>query len=86
MSVLAITGTGTEVGKTIVTAAIAALCPDVVTVLKPAQTGLPLDGPRGRGRGQSAGPTRRDSGTGALPRPAGTGQRRASKRYPDPDR
>jgi dethiobiotin synthetase len=43
MSVLAITGTGTEVGKTIVTAAIAALCPDVVTVLKPAQTGLPLD-------------------------------------------
>ncbi|HPJ19955.1 MAG TPA: dethiobiotin synthase, partial [Actinomycetota bacterium] len=31
MSVLAITGTGTEVGKTIVTAAIAALCPDVVT-------------------------------------------------------
>lgn len=45
MSVLAITGTGTEVGKTIVTAAIAALCPDVVTVVKPAQTGLPLDAP-----------------------------------------
>ncbi len=42
MSVLAITGTGTEVGKTIATAAIAALCPDVVTVMKPAQTGLPL--------------------------------------------
>ena len=45
MSVLAVTGTGTEVGKTIVTAAIAALCPDVVTVLKPAQTGLPLEAP-----------------------------------------
>lgn len=45
MSVLAVTGTGTEVGKTIVTAAIAALCPDVVTVMKPAQTGLRLDEP-----------------------------------------
>lgn len=45
MSVLAVTGTGTEVGKTIVTAAIAALCPDVVTVLKPAQTGLTLNQP-----------------------------------------
>lgn len=43
MSVLGVTGTSTGVGKTIVTAAIAALCPDVVTVLKPAQTGLPLD-------------------------------------------
>jgi dethiobiotin synthetase len=45
MTVLAITGTGTEVGKTTVTAAIAALCPDVVTVVKPAQTGLRLDQP-----------------------------------------
>ncbi len=45
MSVLGVTGTSTGVGKTIVTAAIAALCPDVVTVLKPAQTGLPLDAP-----------------------------------------
>ncbi len=42
MSVLAVTGTGTDVGKTIATAAIAALCPDVVTVLKPAQTGVTL--------------------------------------------
>ena len=42
MSVLGVTGTSTGVGKTIVTAAVAALCPDVVTVLKPAQTGLPL--------------------------------------------
>lgn len=45
MSVLAVTGTGTGVGKTIVTAAIASLCPDVVTILKPAQTGLALDAP-----------------------------------------
>ena len=45
MSVMAVTGTGTEVGKTIVTAALAAVCPDVVTVMKPAQTGLPLDAP-----------------------------------------
>jgi dethiobiotin synthetase len=43
--VLAITGTSTDVGKTIVTAAIAALYPDVVTVLKPAQTGVCLNAP-----------------------------------------
>ncbi|QUH00237.1 ATP-dependent dethiobiotin synthetase BioD [Saccharopolyspora erythraea] len=40
MSVLVITGTGTEVGKTVVTAAIAALAPGRVAVLKPAQTGV----------------------------------------------
>ena len=45
MSVLAVTGTGTDVGKTIATAAIAALCPDVVTVIKPAQTGVDLHHP-----------------------------------------
>jgi dethiobiotin synthetase len=45
MSVLAVTGTDTEVGKTIATAAIAALRNDVVTVMKPAQTGLRLDEP-----------------------------------------
>lgn len=38
MRVLVITGTGTGVGKTVVTAAIAALTPSV-TVVKPAQTG-----------------------------------------------
>ncbi|MCU0294883.1 MAG: dethiobiotin synthase [Candidatus Nanopelagicales bacterium] len=43
--VLAITGTSTDVGKTIVTAAIAALYPDVVAVLKPAQTGVSLKAP-----------------------------------------
>ena len=39
MSVLVVTGTGTDVGKTVVTAAIAALAPSV-TVIKPAQTGV----------------------------------------------
>jgi dethiobiotin synthetase len=41
--IIVVTGTGTEVGKTIVTAAIAALASDAgrtVAVLKPAQTGL----------------------------------------------
>lgn len=44
MSVLVVTGTGTGVGKTIVTAAIAALAPSC-TVVKPAQTGVPDGGP-----------------------------------------
>lgn len=38
--ILVVTGTGTGVGKTIVTAAIAALHPGRVAVLKPAQTGI----------------------------------------------
>lgn len=37
--VLVVTGTGTGVGKTVVTAAVAALAPGRVAVLKPAQTG-----------------------------------------------
>ncbi|WP_327366035.1 dethiobiotin synthase [Streptomyces sp. NBC_01217] len=41
MTVLVVTGTGTEIGKTVVTAAVAAACRDRrVAVLKPAQTGL----------------------------------------------
>ncbi|MFH8758369.1 dethiobiotin synthase [Streptomyces atroolivaceus] len=41
MTILVVTGTGTEIGKTIVTAAVAAACRDLrVAVLKPAQTGL----------------------------------------------
>ncbi|MFB7076782.1 dethiobiotin synthase [Streptomyces sp. NPDC056308] len=41
MTVLVVTGTGTEIGKTVVTAAVAAACRDrAVAVLKPAQTGL----------------------------------------------
>jgi dethiobiotin synthetase len=38
--ILVVTGTGTGVGKTVVTAAVAALAPGRVAVLKPAQTGL----------------------------------------------
>jgi dethiobiotin synthetase len=38
--VLVVTGTGTGVGKTVVTAAVAALEPGRVAVLKPAQTGV----------------------------------------------
>lgn len=44
MSVLVVTGTGTEVGKTVVTAAVAALARMrgwSVTVVKPVQTGIP---------------------------------------------
>jgi dethiobiotin synthetase len=38
--ILVVTGTGTDVGKTVVTAAVAALAPGRVAVLKPAQTGV----------------------------------------------
>ena len=40
MSILIVTGTGTGVGKTMVTAAIAALADGSVAVVKPAQTGV----------------------------------------------
>ncbi|MCC3777829.1 dethiobiotin synthase, partial [Streptomyces sp. UNOB3_S3] len=48
MSVLVVTGTGTEVGKTVVTAAVAAAALAAgcsVAVLKPAQTGVAVDEP-----------------------------------------
>jgi dethiobiotin synthetase len=45
MSVLIVTGTGTGVGKTVVTAAVAALAPGTVAVVKPAQTGVGVDEP-----------------------------------------
>ncbi|MFE2346607.1 dethiobiotin synthase [Kitasatospora cineracea] len=44
-TVLFVTGTGTEVGKTLTTAAVAALRPEPVAVLKPGQTGLGPDEP-----------------------------------------
>ena len=46
MSVLVVTGTGTDVGKTVATAAIAACARGRVAVVKPAQTGV-VDGGRG---------------------------------------
>ncbi len=42
---LVVTGTGTGVGKTVVTAAVAALASGAVAVLKPAQTGVAPDEP-----------------------------------------
>ena len=48
MSILVITGTGTDVGKTVVTAAIAALARDRgsrVAVVKPGQTGVGVGEP-----------------------------------------
>ena len=39
MSVLIVSGTGTDVGKTVVTAALAACAEGRVAVVKPAQTG-----------------------------------------------
>jgi dethiobiotin synthase len=45
MNALIVTGTGTGVGKTIVTAALAALAPGTVAVVKPAQTGVGPDEP-----------------------------------------
>ena len=46
MSVLIVTGTGTDVGKTVATAALAATLPGTVAVVKPAQTGV-ADGEAG---------------------------------------
>jgi dethiobiotin synthetase len=43
--VLVVTGTGTGVGKTVVAAAVAALHPGRVAVLKPVQTGVPAGKP-----------------------------------------
>ena len=43
--ILVVTGTGTDVGKTVVTAAVATLAPGRVAVLKPAQTGVGPDEP-----------------------------------------
>ena len=43
--ILVFTGTGTDVGKTVVTAAVATLAPGRVAVLKPAQTGVGPDEP-----------------------------------------
>ena len=45
MSVLIVTGTGTGVGKTVATAALAACASGLVAVVKPAQTGVAPDEP-----------------------------------------
>lgn len=72
MSVIAITGTGTEIGKTIVTAAVAALAHEAgrrVAVVKPAQTGV-VDGD--------------ESDVAAVRRLAGLDDVHELVRYPEP--
>jgi dethiobiotin synthetase len=72
VGILVVTGTGTDVGKTVVTAAIAALAADRgrrVAVLKPAQTGVTGDEP-----GDLA----------EVRRLAGDVTTRELRRYPDP--
>jgi dethiobiotin synthetase len=69
---LVVTGTGTGVGKTVVTAAIAALARDAgrrVAVLKPAQTGVPVGAP---------------GDVADVVRLAGEVTTRELRRYPDP--
>lgn len=72
MGILVVTGTGTDVGKTVVTAAVAALAADRgrrVAVLKPAQTGVPAGAPGDL------------TEVGRLAGPVTT---RELRRYPDP--
>jgi dethiobiotin synthetase len=72
VSILIVTGTGTDVGKTVVTAAVAALAAargGGVAVVKPAQTGVAEDEP-----GDLA----------AVARLAGVGDIHEYARYPDP--
>ena len=72
MSILVVTGTGTDVGKTVVSAAVAALAVDRgrrVAVLKPAQTGVAVGEP-----GDLA----------EITRLAGDVTIRELRRYPDP--
>ncbi len=59
MPVIVVTGTGTEIGKTVVTAALAAVALSAgrsVAVLKPAQTGVAAGRAGRRGRGASGWP------------------------------
>jgi dethiobiotin synthetase len=72
VNVLIITGTGTEVGKTVVTAAVAALAAAAgnrVAVVKPAQTGVPAGG---------------ESDAEAVTRLTGLADTHELARYPDP--
>lgn len=73
MSVLVVSGTGTDVGKTVATAALAACARGRVAVVKPAQTGVPDDG-SGDGFGDLA----------EVTRLAGVRDTFEFARYPDP--
>jgi dethiobiotin synthetase len=81
--VLIITGTGTDVGKTVVTAAIAALAADRgdrVAVVKPAQTGVPVSTSADGGDGP--GPEATDAET--VRRLSGVTDLHELARFPDP--
>lgn len=69
MTVVIVTGTGTDVGKTVVTAALAACAPGSVAVVKPAQTGV-ADGEPGD--------------LAEVARLAGVASLHEFARYPDP--
>ena len=73
VSILVVTGTGTGVGKTVVTAAVAALAAARgarVAVVKPAQTGVGPRRARRPGRRTPAGGRHRPARARPLPRPA----------------
>ncbi|MDH6223501.1 dethiobiotin synthase [Streptomyces sp. MJP52] len=92
MSVIVVSGTGTEIGKTVVTAAVAALAAAAgrsVAVLKPAQTGLAPGEPGDAAEAArlAGGAGARDVGAGGTPGTVGTpGAVTAVElaRYPDP--
>lgn len=75
MPVLVVSGTGTEIGKTVVTSAIAAAAVAAgrsVAVLKPAQTGVGPEEPGDAAEAVRLMRPGRDRGrTGPLPRAAG---------------
>ncbi|MGW4803228.1 dethiobiotin synthase [Kitasatospora sp. NPDC004272] len=86
--VLFVTGTGTEVGKTLTTAAVAALSPGPVAVLKPGQTGLGPDEPGDAAEvARLAGPLVRAVELARYPEPLApeTAARRAGLPALDPD-
>ncbi|MFC8719123.1 dethiobiotin synthase [Kitasatospora sp. NPDC057198] len=86
--VLFVTGTGTEVGKTLTTAAVAALAPGPVAVLKPGQTGLGPDEPGDVDEvARLAGPSVRTVELARYPEPLApeTAARRAGLPALDPD-
>ena len=83
MRTLIVTGTGTDVGKTVVIAAIAALARaagERVTVVKPAQTGVGPGRARGPRRGRAPRRARRHPRARPLPRAARPGHRRPAGR------
>jgi dethiobiotin synthase len=82
VTVLVISGTGTDVGKTTVTAALAALNP-ACAVVKPVQTGIPADIPTAAHAPEPA-LTGYESDISAVTRLSGATDTHELTRYPDP--